>query len=63
MEEKNKINLILVKPLSYGYYPLSFREINTVKWTHSLQYPDTEGVLWDILNFLTKNSSTSELVR
>ena len=63
MSEKNKTILILVKPLSYGYHPLSFREINTAKWTHSLQYPDTDGVLWDVLKFLTKNSSTSELVR
>lgn len=63
MSEKNKTTLILVKPLSYGYHPLSFRKISTVKWRHSLQYPDTDGMLWDVLNFLTKNSSISELVR
>lgn len=63
MSEKNKPTLILVKPLSYGYHPLSLRGINIAKWTHSLQYPDTDGVLWDVLNFLTKNSSTSELIR
>lgn len=63
MSEKHKTTLISVKPLSYGYHPLSFTEINIAKWTHSLQYPDTDGVLWDVLNILTQNSSTSELVR
>jgi len=47
MPEENKTTLILVKLLSYGYHPLSFKEINTAKWTHSLQCPDTDGVLWD----------------
>lgn len=63
MLEKHKTTLISVKPLSYDYHPLSFTEINTAKWTHSLQCPDTDGVLWDVLNFLTQNSSTSEPVR
>lgn len=63
MSEKHKTTLMSVQALSYGYHPLSFTEINTAKWTHSLQYPDTDGVLWDALNFLTQNSSTSELVR
>lgn len=47
MPEKNKTALSLVKLFSYDYHPLSLKEINTAKWTHSLQCPETDGVLWD----------------